>query len=99
MGDGTLIDVVLFAMVAAFLFLRLRSVLGRRTGQERQRPNPFVQRAPEQTPDQQPGARERSDVVLPLPIMRPEPTRPAPELKGGATPLATGLAEVTLADS
>jgi predicted lipid-binding transport protein (Tim44 family) len=30
-------DIVLFAMVAVFLVLRLRSVLGRRTGNERQR--------------------------------------------------------------
>jgi predicted lipid-binding transport protein (Tim44 family) len=30
-------DVILFAMVAAFLVLRLRSVLGRRTGNERRR--------------------------------------------------------------
>ena len=28
-------DIILFAMVAAFLVLRLRSVLGRRTGNER----------------------------------------------------------------
>ncbi|MBI3516612.1 MAG: Tim44 domain-containing protein [Proteobacteria bacterium] len=96
MGDGfPLIDIVLFAMVAAFLFLRLRSVLGRRTGQERQRPNPFV---PEQRPDQQPNGRERTDVVRPLPIMRPEPPRPQPDLKASATPLATGLAEIKLAD-
>src|SRR5438105_9885968 len=37
-------DIVLFAMVAAFLVLRLRSVLGRRTGQER-RPDPLLRRA------------------------------------------------------
>jgi predicted lipid-binding transport protein (Tim44 family) len=30
-------DIILFAMIAAFLVLRLRSVLGRRTGQERRR--------------------------------------------------------------
>jgi hypothetical protein len=30
-------DIILFAMVAAFLVLRLRSVLGRRTGNERRR--------------------------------------------------------------
>src|SRR5258708_28632713 len=30
-------DIVLFAMIAAFLILRLRSVLGRRTGNERRR--------------------------------------------------------------
>ena len=30
-----LFDIILFAMIAAFLVLRLRSVLGRRTGNER----------------------------------------------------------------
>ena len=36
MSGGLPIDLILFAMVAAFLVLRLRSVLGRRTGFERQ---------------------------------------------------------------
>src|SRR5882762_386681 len=31
------LDIILFAMVAGFLVLRLRSVLGRRTGNERRR--------------------------------------------------------------
>ena len=35
MQGGFPIDLILFAMVAAFLVLRLRSVLGRRTGFER----------------------------------------------------------------
>ncbi len=36
MGDGSFpIDLVLFGMIAAFLVLRLRSILGRRTGFER----------------------------------------------------------------
>ena len=40
MGDGfQFIDIILLAMVAAFIVLRLRSVLGRRTGNERQRPD------------------------------------------------------------
>jgi predicted lipid-binding transport protein (Tim44 family) len=34
-GGGIPIDLILYAMVAAFLVLRLRSVLGRRTGYER----------------------------------------------------------------
>jgi predicted lipid-binding transport protein (Tim44 family) len=93
MGDGTLIDVVLFAMVAAFLFLRLRSVLGRRTGQERPRPNPFTRPAPEQ---QRPDPRPDTGGVVPLPTARVEPSRPRPEV--AATPLATGLAEIKLAD-
>jgi predicted lipid-binding transport protein (Tim44 family) len=37
-------DIILFAMVAGFLVLRLRSVLGRRTGNERRR-DLFVRRA------------------------------------------------------
>ncbi len=35
------IDIVLFALVAAFIVHRLRSVLGTRNGNEKQRPNPF----------------------------------------------------------
>ena len=37
MGDGQFLDIILLAMIAAFVFFRLRSVLGRRTGHE-QRP-------------------------------------------------------------
>ena len=35
MGNSFPIDIVLFGMIAAFLVLRLRSILGRRTGYER----------------------------------------------------------------
>ena len=45
MGDFQFFDIILFAMIAAFLVLRLRSVLGRRTGNERRR-ELFVRRAP-----------------------------------------------------
>ncbi|HEV2098954.1 MAG TPA: Tim44/TimA family putative adaptor protein [Stellaceae bacterium] len=44
MGDFQYFDIILFAMIAAFLVLRLRSVLGRRTGNERRR-ELFVRRA------------------------------------------------------
>jgi predicted lipid-binding transport protein (Tim44 family) len=37
MGDFQYFDIILFAMIAGFLILRLRSVLGRRTGNERRR--------------------------------------------------------------
>lgn len=53
-------DIILFAMVAVFLVLRLRSVLGRRTGNERRR-ELFVRRprpAPEPTPDKVPALGE-----------------------------------------
>jgi predicted lipid-binding transport protein (Tim44 family) len=47
-------DIILFAMIAAFLVLRLRSVLGRRTGNERRR-DLFMRRA-----------RPAADKVAPL---------------------------------
>src|ERR1700739_2864346 len=37
-SGGFPIDLVLFGMIAAFLVLRLRSILGKRTGFERQAP-------------------------------------------------------------
>ena len=37
-GSSFPIDLILFGMIAAFLVLRLRSILGRRTGLERQAP-------------------------------------------------------------
>ena len=52
MGDGfQLLDIVLFAMVAAFLVLRLRSVLGKRTGHEQPRQDPISQRNQEAETD------------------------------------------------
>jgi predicted lipid-binding transport protein (Tim44 family) len=39
--NGSVIDILIFAGIAIFLVFRLRSVLGRRTGEERERPNPF----------------------------------------------------------
>jgi predicted lipid-binding transport protein (Tim44 family) len=41
MGDFQYFDIILFALIAGFLVLRLRSVLGRRTGNERRR-NGFI---------------------------------------------------------
>jgi predicted lipid-binding transport protein (Tim44 family) len=38
MGSGFPVDLIIFGLIAAFLVLRLRSILGRRTGFERQAP-------------------------------------------------------------
>lgn len=46
MGGSFPIDLVLFGMIAAFLVLRLRSILGRRTGFERPAQPPFQPPAP-----------------------------------------------------
>jgi predicted lipid-binding transport protein (Tim44 family) len=63
-------DIILFAMVAAFLVLRLRNVLGRRTGNERRR-ELFVRRprpAPENaSPMAEPVASASSSAIAPAP--------------------------------
>ena len=40
-GDLGFLDIILFAMLAAFLIYRLGSVLGKRTGNEQKRPDIF----------------------------------------------------------
>lgn len=63
-------DILIFAVIAAFLVYRLNSVLGTRHGGERQRPNPFA-----------PGESLSQNVkTAPLPQLRPEPA-PRPVLK------------------
>jgi predicted lipid-binding transport protein (Tim44 family) len=60
-------DIILFAMIAGFLVLRLRSVLGRRTGNERRR-DLFVRRPP--TPAENlAGMREASKVITAPPAV------------------------------
>ena len=62
MGDGlAFFDILIFAVIAAVLLLRLRNVLGRRTGHEEHRPNPFTQR----DADRRNGRGD--DNVVPLP--------------------------------
>ncbi|WP_448192146.1 Tim44/TimA family putative adaptor protein [Azospirillum sp. sgz301742] len=84
MGEGfVFIEIVIFAMIAAFLVYRLRSVLGRRTGEERPRPNPF-------TP---PNARP--DNVVPMPSRAQAEASFAPD---EPVSLAAALAQIHTAD-
>lgn len=82
-------DIILFAMIAVFLVLRLRGVLGRRTGNERRR-DLFVRRTrPARDPaaDQVPALAEPAD----------DPAPPA----GGAVPpdaVADGVNRIRRAD-
>jgi predicted lipid-binding transport protein (Tim44 family) len=85
-------DIVLFAMIAGFLVLRLRSVLGRRTGAERPPPqDPFGRRRIE---------TQRDDKVVELPDhtqRRPvEAEATGPTVKGD--PLAAALTQIQIAD-
>ncbi len=88
MGVGlNFIDILIFAMIAAFLVFRLRSVLGRRTGHEKQRPSPYSSRPPV-------GQRGGDNVVS-----LPERERADDEVttgEGNAT--GHGLTQVKIAD-
>lgn len=75
MSDGfAYIDILFFAMVAAFIAFRLRSVLGRRTGHERRRA-PGWQTAP---------SENTSEKVVPLPD-RSRPTADAAKAFAGVS--------------
>lgn len=62
------LDILIFAAIAAFLIYRLNSVLGTKSGSERQRPNPFT------PPAEQPRAKpqEAASPAAP-PIAQPVP--------------------------
>jgi predicted lipid-binding transport protein (Tim44 family) len=65
MGDFQYFDIILFAMIAGFLVLRLRSVLGRRTGNERRREGFVRPRAPVSKPAPSVGEPVQAAVVVP----------------------------------
>jgi predicted lipid-binding transport protein (Tim44 family) len=84
MSDGfQFFDIILFALVAAFLVLRLRSVLGRRTGFEKPRDPDWARRSA--TP---PANGNNNGNVVSL----PEPARAAPQQQGD------GLKQIRAAD-
>ena len=62
-----LLDIILFAGVAGFLLFRLRSVLGRRTGNERRRPDPFAPRPVTPPPAPAPFSAAPNNTAQPAP--------------------------------
>ena len=78
-------DIILFAMIAVFLALRLRSVLGRRTGNERRRQSMIRQAEP------------TGDKVITLPT-RGNPPAPPPATAPPADAVAAGLERIRDAD-
>ncbi len=91
-GGFAFFDIVFFAMVAAFLILRLRSVLGRRTGNEN--PERWTTRTPKPTANR---------AELPENVSRlPDRNRPAVDVKpidiAPGSPVEAGLAQIGVAD-
>jgi predicted lipid-binding transport protein (Tim44 family) len=87
MSDGfAYLDILFFAMVAAFIAFRLRSVLGRKTGHERPRVDPISRRTAPQGNAEPATAARTNDNVVPLPERAPS-SAPAEEAAAG---VATG---------
>jgi predicted lipid-binding transport protein (Tim44 family) len=86
MGDFQYFDIILFAMIAAFLVLRLRSVLGRRTGNERRRE--LFARRPAPVADKVATA-DGADKVTAISAIAPKP----------ADAVAEGLGRIRRADA
>lgn len=88
-GGFEYFDIILFAMIAAFLVYRLGSVLGKRTGHERQGREPFGRLGGKEA-----GAESGNDNVVTI------PQRGAPQHEEEPdTPLGAALTQIKLADS
>lgn len=87
------IDIIFLGLVAGFLVLRLRSVLGRRTGNERPPTDPYAQRSRDEASTRE--AERRDDNVIELPGRRPADGAAS---AGPQTPLDAGLTQIRLAD-
>lgn len=88
-GGFEYFDIILFAMIAAFLVYRLGSVLGKRTGHERQGREPFGRLGGKEA-----GAEGGNDNVVAI----PQRGAPAHEEEPD-TPLGAALTQIKLADS
>lgn len=94
MGEGlSILDILLVVMVAGFIFLRLRNVLGRRTGNERQR-DPHRMRE---------GAEKNDDNVVNMPGQE-EPAGDDQSREAEAalwaedSPIGSGLTQIKIVD-
>ncbi len=91
MSDGLpFFDIILFAMIAAFLVLRLRSVLGRRNGHKGGHRGPFARSLPEEQADEN---------VVHLPNARDADTEAEAVGDDAEGNLAAGFREIKAADS
>jgi len=101
MGESfQFIDIIFFAMVAAFLVLRLRGVLGRRDGHEGKFRDPFKK------PDEEQSQDSPDDNVVPLPDRSQDASKATTDSEDDAPtdkveddgPLSEGLKQVRSLD-
>ncbi len=93
LAGGFPVDIVLFGLIAAFLILRLRSILGRRTGFEG-RPRSVPPVATRSAPN----ARDTKSTVIEG-RAEPVPVRPARPLPDPASPLGEQLRRLRAIDT
>lgn len=95
MGGGSVwLEILIFAMVAAFFIYRLRNVLGRKHGEERERPNPFTPRDNNGAT----GPTVEGDNVIQLPGRGPTPDLSDLPDPSGPVSLEDGLRLIRAAD-
>ncbi len=78
MGDFLDIYNIIFLVLAVVIFLRLRSVLGRRTGNEGRPFDPFAKRTPAETPGNEADSGRREAPAVPDNVTQLPTARPAP---------------------
>jgi len=108
-GGFQFFDIILFAMVAIFIVLRLRSVLGRRTGQEERDANRFsrtkrsvkrpgnVINLPDRSDDREPEEAEAEPRAAKPHQAEPEPAQTTKSARGGSS-VDLGLTQISVAD-
>jgi predicted lipid-binding transport protein (Tim44 family) len=109
MSDGfQFLDIILFAAIAGFFVLRLRGVLGKRTGHDKRRADPFGPRETAEDededdtkvislPDRSKNARAETAAEERAETIE-ETAEEAVEADAAATPLVIGLSQVKRAD-
>ena len=93
---GNNYDIILIGLVAVFLILRLRSVLGKRTGNERPPArDPFTPPAPPPATPRNGDAAQGNDNVVPLPTANQPAPRPSNATSGPGGIRATVMPTAT----
>lgn len=83
------VDIIIYAIVAAVMVFWLRSVLGTRHGEERERPNPFEERT-----DQDDKSVQSAETLKPIDMQAAETNN----MSVGDDKIDAGLVQIALAD-
>ncbi len=95
-ADVAFLEIIVLAVLLAFIVMKLRSVLGRRTGEEQRRTDVFTERSHkgQDDPDDNVVALPRASGMADEPAVEDRMSQYAPK----GSPLAQGLMDIQLAD-